>query len=143
MTGGAGKPMGRGDKQRQFLQVERTGALDKIFKPVFADQQTQKKGHTHRKPDPAGLFGNEQCHGDQNPAQAVFPEEGDATHHRGQPAADDIFLAIEELTPTGMLLHQTIYQDEDFLVSEGDFRLETYENGQWQYLEPTVEIAAF
>ena len=55
-------------------------------------------------------------------------------------SADDIFLAIEELTPTGALLHQTIYQDEDYLVSEGDFRLESYQNGQWAYLEPTVEI---
>ena len=55
-------------------------------------------------------------------------------------SADDIFLTIEELAPTGMILHQTLFKDGDFLILEGDFRLETYQNGQWTYLEPTVEI---
>lgn len=52
----------------------------------------------------------------------------------------DVTLTIEELTPTGMLLRQFVNDSGNSTVSYGNFFIEVLQDGQWIYLEPTVDI---
>ncbi len=49
------------------------------------------------------------------------------------------YLTIQEVTPTGMTLKHTFSEDPGEVIALDSFWMETYQNGQWSYLLPTVE----
>ncbi|MBQ2926984.1 MAG: hypothetical protein IJD98_00260 [Oscillospiraceae bacterium] len=58
----------------------------------------------------------------------------------GGSAEDSVFLSVEDVTPTGLTVRETVFASNAADVVVDHFYLEAFQNGQWAYLEPTEQI---